>query len=155
MAEAITRADVEELLFKEARLLDTNDYEGWFSLFAPDGVYLVPGGSDDRSTAIVNDTHDRLRERIDRLVGGHAHAQEPRSRTAHLRGNIQILEADERTASVESVFTVTEWRRDVQTSFAGRYHHALVSNGDQLRIQRKRVELVSRAGAFGNLRVLL
>jgi benzoate/toluate 1,2-dioxygenase subunit beta len=41
------RAEIEQFLYKEARLLDTQKFEEWLDLFTEDACYWVPAGRDD------------------------------------------------------------------------------------------------------------
>lgn len=152
------RAEAEALLFREAALLDEGDFDGWLELFAEDATYWIPSGSDDldpsREVSIVYDRLPQLRERVWRLQSGMAYAQEPRSRTSHLVGNI-VVEADEPRLQVRSAFLVSEFRRDRQYSHAGRYRHELRRTDAGLAIVLKKVELINNDGALGNLSVLL
>ena len=42
---ALTRTEVEDFLYREARLADENDYDGWEALWTDDAVYWVPADS--------------------------------------------------------------------------------------------------------------
>jgi benzoate/toluate 1,2-dioxygenase beta subunit len=162
------RAAVEEFLYTEAALLDTQDYAGWLKLFSPDSLYWIPAANDDvdptREVSIVYDDYGFLSERVWRLDSGLAYAQEPRSRTAHLVTNVRVtgLCKDEldpsgsaETVEVEANFLVAEFRKDVQLTHAGRYRYLLRRSGGEFRITRKKVELLNNNGYLGNLSLLL
>ena len=40
------RAEIEQFLYREARLLDTQQFEAWLDLFTEDACYWVPAGRD-------------------------------------------------------------------------------------------------------------
>lgn len=152
------RAEVEAFLYKEAELLDAREFDAWVELFADDGVYWVPSGSDDsdpsREVSLAYESVARLRERVWRLQSGVAHAQEPPSRTAHSVTNV-IAEPDGERVRVSSTFVVHEFRRGRLHIHAGRYRHELRRTGDAFAIAVKKVELVNNDGYLGNLSILL
>ena len=69
----IERPEIENFLYREARLLDTRKFEEWFDLFTDDAIYWVPAGRDDidptRHVSIIHDdkaamaTRHRVRRR--------------------------------------------------------------------------------------------
>jgi 3-phenylpropionate/cinnamic acid dioxygenase small subunit len=151
-------AEVEAFLYKEAQLLDAREFDAWLTLFAEDGVYWVPSGSDDsdpqREVSVAYDSLSRLRERVWRLQSGVAHAQEPPSRTARILSNVTV-EPDGDRLLVGSVFVLHEFRRGRLHIHAGRYRHELRRTGDALAIAMKKVELVNNDGYLGNLSIVL
>ena len=39
--------EVEQFLYREARMLDDRDFEGWLNCYAPDAEFWMPGWDDD------------------------------------------------------------------------------------------------------------
>lgn len=153
-------AEVEELLFREAALLDRREFSAWLALYSEDCLYWIPSVRDDadpaREVSIVYDDRRLLGERVWRLESGLAYAQEPASRTAHLVGNVTVsAPGDDGLVGVESVLVVTEFRRAAQRVYAGRCLHRLRREGDALAIAFKKVELIDNDGHIGNLSILL
>jgi benzoate/toluate 1,2-dioxygenase subunit beta len=74
----LSRQQAEEILYREARILDDCRYEEWFGMLTEDALYWVPcngeGRDPNREISLVYDDHTRLRDRIDRLATGMAHA---------------------------------------------------------------------------------
>jgi len=159
-ALTIARADVEALLYREARLLDENRLEEWLALFTDDAVYWVPAGGDapdpTRQVSLIYDDRQRLGLRVDRLQGSHAYAQDPPSRICRVVTNVEVDEAAsaEGEVDVQSVLTIVEVRAGKQRLYAARCHHRL-RDGAGLRIARKEVRLVNRDDVFDNLTLLL
>jgi benzoate/toluate 1,2-dioxygenase subunit beta len=158
------RTEVEQFLYTEAACLDAHDYPGWLKLFTPDALYWIPAVADDidptREVSIVHDRIGFLTERVWRFDSGLAYAQEPRSRTAHLVSNIRLLdvrphEAGGERIDVAAAFLVAEFRRNDRQLHAGRYEYQLHRAGGELRIDRKKVELIDNDGHLGNLSLLL
>lgn len=154
------RSEVEDLLFREAALLDRREFSAWLELFTDDCVYWIPSMRDEadpaREVSIVYDDHSLLAERVWRLESGLAYAQEPASRTAHLVGNVVVSPpGEDGLVQVESLLMVTDFRRAAQRVYAGRCLHHLRREGDGLAIAFKKVELIDNDGHIGNLSILL
>ncbi len=89
----MTRADAEEILFREARLLDTLQLDTWLTLFTEDGLYRIPideNASVSGQAALVNDDRLRREERVFHLLNNRFPAQQPRSRTVHVISNVLV-----------------------------------------------------------------
>jgi 3-phenylpropionate/cinnamic acid dioxygenase small subunit len=98
---ALTRAEAEEFIYREVRLLDTLRLEEWLTLFTEDGLYWLPihdGELADAadSVSIVYDDAARREERVYRTLHTPVLDQNPRSRTVHMVGNVEVAGADER-----------------------------------------------------------
>ena len=150
----VDRGEIEEFLIHEARLLDERRFRDWMGLFTDDGTYWVPAVPDQESpldqASLFYDDRGLMRTRIERLEHPRIHVQTPPSRTAHLVGNALIESIDEakRECVVGSTVIMVEYRDDQQRIFAGRQHHRLRREGDQLRIVQKRVDLINCDSAF-------
>src|SRR5260370_7313146 len=44
---AISIQEVEQFLYREARMLDDRDFEGWLECYAPDAEFWMPAWDDD------------------------------------------------------------------------------------------------------------
>jgi 3-phenylpropionate/cinnamic acid dioxygenase small subunit len=151
-----------QFLYLEAALLDGDDLTGWSQLLAPDVVYWIPLLSEYRDPEdelnIVYDDMSKIRDRLERLAGGYAFAQDPPSRTTRILGNVRVWLSDD-GFTTESSFVLHELRPEatpVQT-LAGRYLHELraTDGAAGFLIRRKTIELVNRTESFGNLTFVL
>ncbi|GAC1580563.1 MAG: benzoate 1,2-dioxygenase small subunit [Candidatus Elarobacter sp.] len=145
-ADSITRSDVEEFLFREARLLDRWELDAWTELFTADARYVVPSndkpdGDPLRDLVIVDDNHARILARVTRLKSRHAHREYPTSRTRHQVTNVLVLDRIGDTVRVEAAFTVWRFRNDRADYYVGRYDYTLVVTDDGLRIRAKRATM--------------
>src|SRR5689334_8111437 len=126
---SLSRQEAEDILFEEAGLLDARRYDEWFAMLAEDAIYWVPcngeGVDPNREISLIYDDHARLRDRIERLNSGVAHAQSPPSQTCRLISNVRIEQDSEGTAGISSAFFLYELRQSRQRIFAGRYRHLL------------------------------
>ncbi len=97
----LRRDEAEEFLYRECRLLDTLALEEWLELFTEDGVYWLPIVEGEPSEAaasisIVYDDAERRSERVFRTLHTPVLDQNPRSRTMHLVGNVEVAGVDAR-----------------------------------------------------------
>jgi 3-phenylpropionate/cinnamic acid dioxygenase small subunit len=151
-----------QFLYLEAALLDGDDLTGWSRLLAPDIIYWIPLLSEYRDPEdelnIVYDDLSKINDRLGRLAGGSAFAQDPPSRTTRIIGNVRAWRSDD-GFTTESAFVLHELRPQatpIQT-LAGRYLHELrAAEGEAgFVIRRKTIELVNRTESFGNLTFVL
>ncbi|WP_202125297.1 aromatic-ring-hydroxylating dioxygenase subunit beta [Actinomadura physcomitrii] len=92
---AATRAEIEDFLYHEADLLDEWRLEEWRDLFTDDGRYYVPAtdnpeGDPDLDLALISDTKEGVRGRVQRLLSTWAHIENPRSLTRRVIGNVRV-----------------------------------------------------------------
>ena len=147
MTNAVTRSDVEDLLFKEAELLDDGQLEQWLGLFTEDATYYVPStdlprdASPDKSLFYIADDRARLNERVIRLMKKTAHSEFPRSRTRHLVSNVQIkkIEGDEVVAV--AAFVTYRSKNGNTDAYIGSTRYVLRVVNGELRIREKRCTL--------------
>src|ERR1700756_5519516 len=59
LSAAFDRAEVEQFLYREARLADESDYDAWEALWTDDALYWVPiggpGGDPQREMSVIYD----------------------------------------------------------------------------------------------------
>ena len=158
--------EVEQLLYREARLLDERRFHEWLQLFTDDVRYwmvtrsnlyprsskaiaiLNPGRNVDETTeedglAVLDETKKTLEGRIARLETGMAWAEDPPSRTRHLIANIEV--APSHTASeleVFSSFIVYRNRSETEQDFyVGKRRDAVRRIDGTLRISSRKITL--------------
>jgi p-cumate 2,3-dioxygenase beta subunit len=137
---------VSEFLVDEAHLLDEWRLEEWLALFTEDARYVVPGTDDPaadpaRSLVLVDDDRERLRWRVVRLLGGHAHREFPWSRTRRIVANVRVERDGEGTLRASSSFVVWRFRHGHADPFVGRAEYRLVERDGLLKIADKRAIL--------------
>lgn len=157
--DIVERVDAEAFIYREARLADTHDYDGWEGLWTDDGYYWVPGGgtSDvDPTTqvSILFDNRSRIGTRIKQLKSGKRHSQNPNSNVCHIITNVEVLglhaggppvgDAHIGDTVVTATMLVVESRERGTTMWAGRVDYRLRSVDGELRMSWKKVTLVDR-----------
>jgi 3-phenylpropionate/cinnamic acid dioxygenase small subunit len=151
----MNRADAEDFLYQEARLLDERRYRDWLEMFCEPATYWMPcnsaGTDPNREVSLIFDNLPKLRDRIDRFVSGLAHAQNPPSRTNRLISNVRVESAREMEAMLSSGFILYELRRHKERLYSGRYEHSLVRVNEKWKIASKKVVLVNNDEVIDNL----
>ena len=158
----VTRAEVEDFLYREAALLDEWRLEEWLGLLAEDATYQVPPNDvpqgDPRSTLfILADDIVRIRERVKRLMSPNCHAEHPHSRTRRMITNVRILESNGDLITIAANFVCYRFRRHEKIrEFVGTYHHVLRRNGAGFLIKdRKAVLDQQELGSLGAVSFIL
>jgi p-cumate 2,3-dioxygenase beta subunit len=155
---AVTRADVEDLLYHEAALLDGWQLDEWLQLLTEDVTYRVPSNdrpdADHRQTLFtIADDAKRLRSRVVRLKDSRAHAEFPHSRTRRMISNVRIVSRDDNGMSIASNFIIYRFRQnEFIRTFVGHYRHTLRLQDSTLRITAR--EAVLDAHELGSMGVV-
>ena len=138
----LDRSQAEAVLYAEAQLLDEGRYAEWLTMLTEDVEYRIPcngeGGDPRTEISIVYDDLARLRDRVERLGSGIAHAQSPPSKTRRLVANVQIGESSDNQAKVVSSFMLYELRRGRDRVLAGRYDHQMRFEDGRWKIAARR-----------------
>jgi p-cumate 2,3-dioxygenase beta subunit len=161
-AATVSRAEVEDLLYHEADLLDAWKLDDWLKLLTDDASYFVPPNdkpdADHRYTLFtIADDIVRLRERVIRLKDPNCHAEYPPSRTRRMISNVRITGIVGDTISVAANFVVYRFRRHTEPYvFVGRYFYKLRRIAGALRIAERRAVLdAEELGLLGSVSFLL
>jgi p-cumate 2,3-dioxygenase beta subunit len=157
-----TRAEVEDLFYLEADLLDSWRLDEWMKLLADDASYYVPPNdkpdADHRYTLFtIADDFVRLRERIIRLKDPNCHAEYPPSRTRRMIANVRVGEAEGDIIPAFANFIIYRYRRgEPPRVFVGHYRNKLKRVGGALKIFERRAILdAEELGALGSVSFLL
>ena len=162
LADAVSRAEIEDLFYHEAELLDAWKLDDWLALMTDDAAYYVPPNdkpdADHRFTLFtIADDIVRLRERIIRLKDPNCHAEYPPSRTRRLITNVRITGHDGDTISASANFSIHRYRRGgAHQEFVGRYRYKLRRVAGKLKIAERRAILdAEELGALGSVSLIL
>ncbi len=149
--------NVEQFLYHEARLLDTQRYEEWLALFTDDATYWVPLEQNQKdpieTSSIIHDDRTLLELRVKQARHPRAHARLPLARTVHQVGNIQIVEKDSEV-QVNSTLQLVEFRNEKQRLYGALVEHRLRRVDGGFRIAHKRVDLVNSEGELDGIAIL-
>jgi 3-phenylpropionate/cinnamic acid dioxygenase small subunit len=150
---------VEDFLYLEADLMDRHAYDDWLALWDTEATYWAPCNEEDvdpdTQISIIYEHRQGIEDRVFRLKGRHAHAQNPRSRLIRVVSNIRIEGPHDDEIVVSSRFVLAAIRLDRQCEIFGKVTHALIREGDGFRIRRKKVFLINNDTAMGNVAYLV
>jgi 3-phenylpropionate/cinnamic acid dioxygenase small subunit len=171
--------EVEQFLYREARLLDDRRFHEWVTLFTEDVRYLMVGrtnrypklskaisildpgryveddtGRDDE-LALLDEDKATLGARVARLDTGMAWAEDPPSRTRHMISNIEVEPGDAAAEiKVYSNFIVYRSRAESEEDFyVGARQDVLRRDGDGWKIARRRMVLDQNVLSAKNLSI--
>ena len=158
--------EVEQFLYREARLLDERRFREWLELFTDDVRYWMGARSnryprtskaisilspnryveDDHTRedelSIFDESKETLSGRVARLETGMAWAEDPPSRTRHLITNIEVAGDAGAELTVHSNFMVYRSRAETEQDFYVGARQDLLRRVDgALRIARRKLTL--------------
>ena len=144
--------EVEQLLYRQAELLDTKQWQDWIDLFTADGVYWMPPEPSyktwDGMPAIFAEDKNLMSVRMKRLQHPDAWSQRPLWETNHVVSNIIVEKETADEVQVRSRFHMLELRRDDVRHFAGAYRHTLKRTREGFRIKLQRVDMTNAQAAY-------
>lgn len=143
--------EVEQFLYREARLADENDYDGWEALWTDDALYWVPVDGEGEhplaAVSVIYDNRRRIATRLKQVRTGKRYAQAPPSNLRRIIGNVELLGGRDSPAGgvdleVGANFLAFESRQRGNQLWGGRTTYRLRRDGDQIRLAYKKVVLV-------------
>ncbi len=144
--------DVENLLYRQAALLDAKCWQQWIDLFADDGIYWMPIALEQTDWAgqpsIFAEDKLIMEIRMGRLTHPNAWSQAPMWATSHLVGNVVIEAVSPDRVEVCSRFQMMELRRDTVRHFGGTYRHTLLRGPPGFRIGHQRVDMMNGQAVY-------
>ena len=171
--DILSRADAENFLYEEGRLIDEGHFEEWLDLFTEDGIYWLPINLDAaprEHLSLIFDDKLRRQERVYRLSQTKFPAQSPPSQTQHIISNVQVRDGvtDDLATGEVTIYSshiiyeirgVTADDRQLglgdQRTFAGRAEHRLRREQGVWKISLKRLVLLNRNLPIPNLTFLI
>ena len=156
----ITRDDIVEFIYAEARMLDEGRFSEWLDLWLPDGFYWMPldykQSDPNLMTSLLYEDDFMRRLRVERLNGERTFSQKPKSRCHHViqRPFVDKFDADAGEFETNTAMHYVETRLDEQFLLAITATHELRLVDGRLRIANKRVDLLNSDAAFGNIQLL-
>ena len=142
----MTEDEVVRFIYREARLLDERRFEDWLALFTDDAHYWMPAEWQQTDPllqpSLMYEDKFFLTVRVERLSGARTFSQKPSSRSCHVLQCPQVDELGE-VIRTWTPFHYTETRGDESISLDGWMKHELCVIDEALRIQLKRVELLT------------
>lgn len=154
--------EVEQFIYREARLQDELQYEEWEALWTDDAIYWVPANGDDidptTQMSVLFDNRSRISTRIKQLQTGKRHSQNPPSRLRRIVSNVELLADDDGPDGdilAGANFVIYESRERGVTLWAGRSEYRLRRTDDGWRMAGKKVLLVNNDRALNTMSFLV
>ena len=157
---SVSRDQIIDFIYDEARMLDEGRYDEWLALWLEDGIYWMPldyKQTDAKmTTSLMHEDMFMLKLRVERLNGARTFSQKPKSRCHHVIQRPFIDEFDEGVGRFKTNTSMhyVETRLDEQQLLALTATHDLALVDGKLRIANKRVDLLNSDAAFGNIQLL-
>ena len=145
----ITVSTIEQLIQREARLLDLQRWDDWLALFTEDCEYWVPsrvGQANARTeVSLFYENRVLMETRVKRLRHPAAHSLATPIRTARVVSGVTIEKdrSSELKPVATSSFHLLEQHGTKQRAFGGLYTHHLAPSGTDWKIRAKRVDLIN------------
>jgi 3-phenylpropionate/cinnamic acid dioxygenase small subunit len=144
--------EVEQLLYRQAELLDTKAWDEYINLFTEDGLYWMPPAPHyttwEGQPAIFIEDRDLMTVRARRVEHPRAWSQQAEWSTNHVVSNVVIEKSSGNDVEVRSRFHMMELRRDELRHFGGSYRHQLRRSTDGLKIKLQRVDLFNAQAPY-------
>jgi 3-phenylpropionate/cinnamic acid dioxygenase small subunit len=149
--------EIEQFLYREARLLDERRFEEWYELLADDLQYVMPTrynrlrreaqhefAAGDEAQHFDEDKHS-IAQRIRRLRSGAAWAEDPPSRTRHFVSNVVVRgSAEPEEFEVDCYYLLYRSRLEREVEIFAGMRHDRVRRGSatpRWQIARRRILL--------------
>ena len=150
----LTRDKAEDLLYREALMLDRGSWDEWLALYCEDAVFWAPawrdettptGDPDSELSLVYYHSRANLKERVWRARSGLSVASAPRPRAVHAVTNVLVLQADTAEPQVTASFSVHLYdvRNERTHVYFGRYEYRLRHEGAGWMIAAKKIFLLN------------
>jgi 3-phenylpropionate/cinnamic acid dioxygenase small subunit len=157
-ADASLINELQQFLYREARLLDTHRLDEWLALYADEATYWVPLAQNQRDpyehSSIIHDDRTLMAARVRQYAHPRAHARLPATRTIHQVGNVLLLENSAEHMRVASTLVLIEYRQERQRNWGALVEHTLWRTTGGLRIAAKRIDLINSEAELDGITVL-
>ena len=152
MTDALSTAAA--IVCREARYLDSGQWDRWVAMFRPDAVFWVPAWRDEYETTsdpttevslIYHNSRVGLEERIARIESRKSITALPLPRTVHIIGSFELHRFTAEQIETEAAFSVHVYdaRTAREHTRYGRYYHTLERTGEVWLIVRKTIVLAN------------
>lgn len=168
MSEQLKRIEqqftIEQFYYREARMLDSRQYQQWFALVTESISYVMPSRvnkmvdnrlrgkeemisidkelerSEDMGSPIREEGYAHLFVRVDRAYKANSWAENPPARTRRIVGNVEILSVEENSYTVTSNFHLFFARPGSDNFiYSGQRNDTLIVDGDSFKIDAREV----------------
>jgi benzoate/toluate 1,2-dioxygenase subunit beta len=141
---------ISAFLYKEARLLDDEQWDEWLECYHPDAQYWMPSWDDDDTlvsdpereiSLIYYPNRQGLEDRVFRIKTERSSATMPDTRTSHNIANVEIEQQAGDTVTVRFNWHTLSHRYKQNYSYFGMSRYVIDVAGDSPKILNKYVVL--------------
>ncbi|MFM9968971.1 MAG: aromatic-ring-hydroxylating dioxygenase subunit beta [Burkholderiales bacterium] len=145
------RIAAEDLIYREARLLDEKKWHEWLSLYTEDALFWMPSWASEYETTsdpelelnlIYLKGRAHLEDRVFRLETGESFASVPMARTTHVVGGVMVDDASESQITARASWMVHSFGIHGGITRGGWYEYVLRRSGETLKIARKKITMI-------------
>lgn len=160
--------EIEQFLFREARYLDTEQYDAWLAMLAEDIHYWMPAREVRRRAdklgtvirghmAFFDDDLTCLQRRVARFQQPSAWAEDPATRHTHVVSGIEVY-ATATPGEYEVHSTFVNYRSRCENDndlLCGRREDIIRREGDSLKLARRKILMTQSVLQAKNLNTFL
>ena len=160
----LSRAEAEDFLYKEARMLDNNQLYQWRDMMTEDVIYWVPVNDENsdplKHLSVIYDDWANLTGRIWRILdSGLNHTQDPPSKMIRFVSNVEVEPAErDDEVVVHSVVWITTFKSGAQRvddidvrNYSTRQQYRLRMVDGQWKIAFKKITLLNLNGHLNEM----
>ena len=142
--------NLKAFLYKEARLLDDEQWDEWLECYDENAQFWMPSWDDDDTlvkdpqreiSLIYYPNRQGLEDRVFRIKTERSSASMPEPRTNHMLTNIEVLAERDDAVDVRYNFHTLSHRYKITDHFFGTVYVTLRRHGDSFLIGRKKIVL--------------
>ena len=149
--ETDLHAEVTNLVYREAMLLDRRRWDDWIDLYTEDAMYWVPAWANEEDTTDDPDTQlnliylqnrGGLEDRVFRIETRDSYASYPLDRTVHVVSNVLVEKAEGVMVEVIANCLVHSYGKKGSLTRGGMYDFTLTRINGNLKISRKKIVFI-------------
>lgn len=159
MTQTLSLSDAVALLWREADMLDRQDYDDWLDLWTGDGLYVVPieQGDDDFANRLnyAYDDADMRRMRVARLKSSHSISALTAARTVRTVSRFVVKAERDGELDIRAAQLLVEHKRDARRTLAANLDVTVRATESGLKLAKKVIWLVNSEDAVHGMGYLL
>ncbi|MFM9972069.1 MAG: aromatic-ring-hydroxylating dioxygenase subunit beta, partial [Burkholderiales bacterium] len=145
------RIAAEDLIYREARLLDEKKWQAWLALYTEDALFWMPSWASEYETTsdpelelnlIYLKGRAHLEDRVFRLETGESFASMPMARTTHVVGGVIVDDTSESQITARASWRVHSFGIHGGITRGGWYEYVLRRSGETFKIARKKITMI-------------
>lgn len=142
--------DIKAFLYREARLLDDEQWDEWLECYAPEAQFWMPAWDDDDKlvtdpqreiSLIFYPNRQGLEDRVFRIKTERSSATMPDTRTCHNISNVELVQQEGSVVTVRFNWHTLSFRYKTTYSYFGMARYQIDLSGAQPKIVDKYVVL--------------